>query len=81
MDPIQLLSLLGAFAILVAFGASQAKWIKQTSLSYSVLNFVGSAILGIVALIGSQWGFVVLEVAWALISLWAIIKYMGGQRA
>jgi hypothetical protein len=77
---IQIISLAGALMILSAYGASQVNRIQQTSLAYITLNLVGSAILAVIAIIGSQWGFVLLEGVWALISLWAFIRYFLRER-
>lgn len=70
----QVISVIGAVLILVAYGASQAGWLKVERRSYSLLNFVGSALLTYVAIIGNQLGFILLEGAWAGISLAALIR-------
>ena len=77
---IQVISLIGALLILSAFGASQFKLLSPSSLLYAVLNAVGSAILTVTAYIESQWGFVLLEGVWALISTWSIIRILRGGR-
>jgi hypothetical protein len=68
----QYLQIGGALLILVAYGLAQLGRMDQRSLSYLLLNLVGSAILGYLAAAGRQWGFLLLEGAWALISLWGI---------
>lgn len=75
---IQVISLIGSMAILAAFGASQFKRLETTSVMYIVLNFVGSAILTVVAIVERQWGFLLLEGVWALISLWSLVKALRG---
>jgi hypothetical protein len=47
-------------------------------MSYSVANFVGSTVLLVIALIEVQWGFILLEGVWALVSLWGIITLLRG---
>ncbi len=42
--------------------------------AYNVLNAVGSAILAYIAFHPFQIGFVVLEVAWTLISVYALVR-------
>ena len=79
IELIQIVSLIGSMAILAAFAAGQFKRLEQTSLLYIVLNFVGSAILTVVAIVERQWGFLLLEGVWALISLWSLVKVLRGD--
>ena len=65
----QLASLAGAVLILAAYVAYQQGWLGREHRSYNALNFVGSAILAWVAVVDRRWGFIVLEGAWALLSL------------
>jgi hypothetical protein len=44
-----------------------------------VLNFVGSAILAVLAWIDRQWGFLLLEGVWAIVSLWSLVQLMRGR--
>ena len=69
----------GAVLILIAFTLVQlGRWSTQTW-RYLVFNFVGSAALAADAWIGSQWGFLLLEGIWALVSLWSIAAKARGQ--
>ena len=70
----QVIQLIGALLILVAFVAAQRGSMAPTSRRYLALNFVGSAVLGILALRGHQWGFVLLETAWAVVSGWGLMR-------
>jgi hypothetical protein len=78
---IQVISILGALAILVGYAANQLRWIGPSNLSYSLLNLIGAGVLTAVAIIEQQWGFLLLEGVWTLISLFALIKLLGGDRA
>ena len=78
---IELISVAGALAILVAYAANQLRYIGPSNLSYALLNFAGSAVLAAVAVIEEQWGFLLLEGIWALVSLWATVKLLRGRSA
>lgn len=71
---LQLLQILGAGMILAAFALAQLRRLEQTSFVYLVLNLVGSALLGVLAYQAQQWGFVLLEVVWAVVSLLGLYR-------
>ena len=73
------LQLAGALAILAAFIAVQLKLTSPSSYPSLVLNLVGSAILAVIALEGRQWGFLLLEAVWALVSAWGLIARVAGR--
>jgi hypothetical protein len=75
----QLIQISGSLLILTAFAASQAGRLPIDSRRYLVLNFVGSAILAVLAAIDVQWGFLLLEGVWALVSLWALVQVTRGR--
>ena len=65
----QLVQVAGSVLILVPFGLAQLGRLNARSRLYLALNLTGSAILAADAAIGSQWGFLLLEGAWAIVSL------------
>jgi hypothetical protein len=77
---LQVISVLGALAILGAFAANLFGWIQPSNLWYSVANFLGSAVLTVVAIADRQLGFILLEGTWALVSLWGIFAALRGRR-
>lgn len=68
----QLIQIVGALLILVAFAAAQFGAMDPHSRVYLVLNFVGSVILAVLAWEERQWGFLLLETVWAIVSFWGL---------
>lgn len=71
----QLAQVFGALLILGAFMMSQAGRLDQHSYVYLLLNFAGSAVLAVLAFQGRQWGFLLLEGVWGLVSAWGVITH------
>jgi hypothetical protein len=65
----QIISLLGALLILVPFALSQLGRLRTSSLSYQFMNLFGSSILTAIAILEHQYGFILLEGVWAIMSL------------
>jgi hypothetical protein len=76
---LQIISVLGALAILGAYVANQFRLIGPSNMSYSIMNFISSAVLTVIAVIEVQWGFILLEAVWALVSLWGISTLLRGS--
>ena len=68
--------MVGAVLILIAYAGLQTGRMDRKSLWYNVLNLVGSALLAWVAIIDRRAGFIVLETAWALLSIQPLVASM-----
>lgn len=75
---VQAVSLVSAGIVLYAFFLQQQGVWKPTDARYLACNFVGTAVLTVVAWIGSQWGFVVIEAVWAVVSLRGLMRALAG---
>ena len=75
----QVVQIIGALLILIPFAAVQFGWLSTTSVVYLMLNLVGSAVLAWLAFIDEQWGFLLLEFVWALVSLWGLVTLRRGR--
>lgn len=71
----QVVQVAGALLILAAYAAAQFHYVDQDSLSYIVLNLIGSIILAVLAYAESQWGFLLLEGVWAIVTAWSLFRY------
>lgn len=75
----QIFQIAGAALILVAFVAAQRDAMSPHSVVYLALNLVGSLVLTGVALHGQDWGFLMLEAVWAVVSAWSLWRVSRGQ--
>jgi hypothetical protein len=73
---LQVVQIVGALLILAAFALAQAGRLNQHSAVYLVLNLAGSLILAVLAYIEAQWGFLLLEGVWALVSAWGLLRQL-----
>ena len=77
----QVVQIAGALLILAAFAGVQFERMRPEARLYLALNLVGSAILAVLAVAASQWGFVLLEGVWAVVSAWGLAKALGRPAA
>ena len=75
------LQLIGALTILAAFVGVQLRMTRPDSYFALILNLLGSALLAVLALQDQQWGFLLLEAVWALVSAWGLFARVAGRPA
>jgi len=74
-----LIGFAGAAVLVVAYFANQQRWLASEDWRYPAANLAG-AVLILVSLLFT-WNFpsVVIEVFWALISVWGLVKATSGR--
>jgi hypothetical protein len=70
----QIASSLGALLILIAYIGHQFHWMDSGRPLYNILNAIGSGVLAYIAMRPFQAGFLMMEVAWVIVSLYALAK-------
>ncbi len=75
----QVVQVIGALMILAGFAGLQLGRISAVSRTYLMLNLVGSLVLAVLALHEQQWGFVLLESVWAVVSAWSLVQVLRGR--
>jgi hypothetical protein len=77
---LDILQIIGALLILAAFMAAQANRLSQHSITYLTLNLVGSVILAGLALHTENWGFLLLEAVWTIVSAYGLFQALRGAK-
>jgi hypothetical protein len=70
----QAIQLIGAALILVAYALAQLGTLGPRGAPFLLLNLAGALILAGSAFDEEQWGFLVLEIAWAAISVAGLFR-------
>jgi hypothetical protein len=70
----QLVQLIGAVLVLSGFTLAQLGRIDTRSCGYLTVNLIGSVLLAVDAVIGRQFGFLLLEGVWALVSAVGLVR-------
>ena len=72
----QIISFLGAILILTAYGALQLNRLATDTITFQTLNLFGGIFLCITAVALRQYGFILVEGLWAVLSvvgLWRVV--------
>jgi len=70
----QAVQVAASLCIVVPFILVQLERLSPKSSTYAALNLIGSATLAVDATHSRDWGFLLLEVTWALVSLLGLIR-------
>jgi hypothetical protein len=70
----QILSVVGALLVLVAYAANLAHKIEHDSALYAGMNLAGASALTYVAVHSGALGLILVEAAWAAVSLVALVR-------
>lgn len=69
----------GSLLVLAGFALSQWGVLNPKAIAYLVLNLIGSAALAAAAALGAQWGFLLLEGVWAIVSGIGLVRSIRAQ--
>jgi len=58
--------------ILAAFAAQQMRRLEAETKTYQILNLIGGFCCCLTAIVGRQYGFILLEGSWTVISAWGV---------
>jgi hypothetical protein len=81
MHTAQLIQIFGALLNMGAFALLHFEIAPSSALRYLIPNWVGSVLLVGSAYVDHQWGFLMLEAAWVLVTGYAIIVRMMGRES
>jgi hypothetical protein len=70
----QALQIAAGVIVVSAFAASQLRFMDPFRFPYLVMNFVGTGVLAAVALSLEQFGFVLTNGVWAVVSLLGLLR-------
>jgi hypothetical protein len=68
----QAVSIVGAILILTAFAAQQFQRLEAETKTYQMLNLIGGFCLATAAVAARQYGFILLEGSWTVVSAWGV---------
>ncbi len=76
-----IVQIVGAVLVLAGFLGVQFGLLDERSYAYLLPNVLGSAALAVTAVVTRDWGFVLLEGVWCLVSLCGIASRLARGRA
>ena len=81
IEPHDIIGFAGVAMAIAAYFANQQRWLRSDDWRFPFINLVGACL--ILVSLSFDWNFpsVVIEVCWALISLWGIVKSLRERRS
>ncbi len=70
----QIISLVGAILVLLAYFANSRQWLGPGDRWYNLMNLAGGLLLFWVAVVDRRAGFMILELTWALIAIPPLVR-------
>lgn len=58
--------------VLAAFAAHQFKRLESETKTYQILNLIGAFLMTMTAVVTRQYGFILMEGSWTVISAWGV---------
>jgi hypothetical protein len=72
--------MLGSLLVLSGFLLTQLRVLTAQSWWYLIVNLVGSGVLAVDAVFEAQWGFLLLEGVWAIVSAISLVRLVQSTR-
>jgi hypothetical protein len=79
IEPYDIAGFAGATLGIAAYFANQQRWLRSDDWRYPFVNLVGASLILVSLCFAWNFPSVVIEVFWAIISLWGIIKSLGAR--
>jgi hypothetical protein len=76
----QVMSMIGAVLLLGAFGGQQMKKLSEDMVTYQLMNLFGGTLLCLAAIGVRQSGLILVEGAWAVISVFGLVRVLRARR-
>jgi len=74
IEPYDMAGFAGAAIAIAAYFANQQRWLRSDDWRHPFANLVGASLILVSLFFAWNFPSVVIEVFWALISLWGIVK-------
>ena len=75
MNTTDWIGFIGVFLILLAYILNITGKVANKHLAFILLNLIGASLACLASILLNYWPFIILESVWALVSLFALIKY------